>query len=90
MRTSVVCWITLLFVAGCGLQQEPSTDTTWEEVRQRVAALEEEEEEEVEIPGSLRLAILEDGGVPTPSRLGEVVRNQAAAIALGKALFWWR
>src|SRR5262245_34222056 len=37
---------------------------------------------------SLRLALAVDGGVPLPSNLSEIVRDRAAAIQLGKALFW--
>lgn len=40
------------------------------------------------VPGSLRLAIAADGGVPEPSNLAAWVRDRPAAIALGKALFW--
>ena len=37
---------------------------------------------------SLRLAVQQDGGVPLPTNLDEVIRDREAAIQLGKALFW--
>ncbi len=37
---------------------------------------------------SLREAVRRDGGVPLPSTLNEYVKDRAAAILLGKALFW--
>lgn len=37
---------------------------------------------------SLRLAVRADGGVPEPTNLGEFVKDRAAAVRLGKALFW--
>ena len=37
---------------------------------------------------SLRVAILNDGGVPLPPNLSDVVRDKHAALVLGKALFW--
>ena len=37
---------------------------------------------------SLRRAVRRDGGVPLPGNLDVYVKNKAAAIRLGKALFW--
>jgi len=37
---------------------------------------------------SLRLAVRADGGVPEPANLSEFVKDRAAAVRLGKALFW--
>ncbi len=37
---------------------------------------------------SLRLAVRADGGVPEPTNLSEFVKDRAAAVRLGKALFW--
>jgi hypothetical protein len=36
----------------------------------------------------LKTALAHDGGVPLPPNLGDFVRDQQAAIRLGKALFW--
>ena len=37
---------------------------------------------------SLRLAVQRDGSVPLPSQLDQFIKDRAAAIQLGKALFW--
>jgi cytochrome c peroxidase len=37
---------------------------------------------------SLRRAVRQDGGVPLPTNLDDVVKNREAAVQLGKALFW--
>jgi cytochrome c peroxidase len=37
---------------------------------------------------SLRLAVRADGGVPQPTNLSEFVKDRAAAVRLGQALFW--
>ncbi len=100
MRNTLLLF-TMLVSAACApasespVAQSRAALATFDEV---IAALppdlEPEEEEEAEgleplqLPGSLRLAVQADGGVPEPTSLATYVRNRTAAIALGKALFW--